>query len=135
MTQLEILKYAYIGALETAESMKKAKIGSEESRELRREKADRDFKEIRDMMFAEIEKGTDNDRRQNMTLEELEALPAEILSCAQVAPILKADPYTIHLTAMQRPQLLGFPVNIMGRRVRIPKGPFIQFIRGDAANN
>ena len=70
-----------------------------------------------------------------MTIEELEALPAAVLSCAQVAPILKADAYTIHETAMQRPQLLGFPVNIMGRRVRIPKGPFLQFIRGDAVRN
>ena len=70
-----------------------------------------------------------------MTIEELEALPVAVLSCAQVAPILKADAYTIHETAMQRPQLLGFPVNIMGRRVRIPKGPFLQFIRGDAARN
>ena len=73
--------------------------------------------------------------QQGMSLEELEALPAEVLSCAQVAPILKADAYTIHETAMQRPYLLGFPVNVMGRRVRIPKTPFIQFIRGYAAQN
>lgn len=70
-----------------------------------------------------------------MTIQELEALPAEMLSCAQVAPILKANAYTIHETAMQRPQLLGFPVNVMGRRVRIPKGPFLQFIRGGTARN
>ena len=73
--------------------------------------------------------------QQGMSLEELEALPGEMLSCAQVAPILRANQYTIHETAMQRPQLLGFPVNVMGRRVRIPKGPFIQFIRGNAAQN
>ena len=70
-----------------------------------------------------------------MTLEELEALPVDVLSCSQVAPILKANPYTICLTAKQRPQLLGFPVNVMGRRVRIPKKPFLQFIRGNAAQN
>lgn len=70
-----------------------------------------------------------------MTIEELEALPVEVLSCAQVAPILKANAYTICLTARQRPQLLGFPVNVMGNRVRIPKKPFIQFIRGEAAQN
>lgn len=70
-----------------------------------------------------------------MTLEELEALPVSVLSCAQIAPILQANAYTIHETAMQRPYLLGFPVNIMGRRVRIPKQPFLEFIRGEAAKN
>ena len=73
--------------------------------------------------------------QQGMTLEELEALPAEVLSCAQVAPILKADQYTIHEIAIQRPNLLQFPVIVWGRRVRIPKTPFIQFIRGYAAQN
>lgn len=58
MTQLDILKYAYVGALETVESFKKSTIGSKETREERIEQADRDFKEIRDMMFAEISKET-----------------------------------------------------------------------------
>ena len=66
-----------------------------------------------------------------MTVEELEALPVSVLSCAQVAPILKANAYTIHETAIQRPDLLGFPVCVMGRRVRIPKDGFIRFLRGN----
>ena len=66
-----------------------------------------------------------------MTLEELEALPVSVLTCAQIAPVLKADAYTIHETAIQRPDLLGFPVNVMGRRVRIPKAAFIRFMRGN----
>ena len=65
-----------------------------------------------------------------MTLEELEALPKAVLTCAQIAPVLCADAYTIHQTAMQRPELLGFPVNVMGHRVRIPKAAFIQFMKG-----
>lgn len=66
-----------------------------------------------------------------MTVEELEALPVSVLSCAQIAPILKANAYTIHETAIQRPDLLGFPVSVMGRRVRIPKDGFIRFLRGN----
>lgn len=66
-----------------------------------------------------------------MTLEELEALPVAVLTCAQIAPVLKADAYTIHETAIQRPDLLGFPVNVMGMRVRIPKAAFIRFMRGN----
>ena len=65
-----------------------------------------------------------------MTLEELEALPVSVLTCAQIAPILQANAYTIHETAIQRPDLLGFPVVVMGRRVKIPKAAFIRYMRG-----
>ena len=58
MTQLEILKYAYVGALETVESFRKSKIGDAESRKRLLEAADRDFREIRDMMFAAISEET-----------------------------------------------------------------------------
>ena len=65
-----------------------------------------------------------------MTLEELESLPVSVLTCAQIAPILQANAYTIHETAIQRPGLLGFPVVVMGRRVKIPKAAFIRYMRG-----
>ena len=68
---------------------------------------------------------------QPRTLEEVEALPGEVLTCANVAGILEASPNTIHVTAVQRPELLGFPVIVMGSRVKIPKQPFLRFfLRG-----
>ena len=63
-------------------------------------------------------------------LEELEALETDVLTCAQVGLVLKANPATIHYQAMECPEKLGFPVIVMGSRVRIPKGPFILFLRG-----
>ena len=66
-----------------------------------------------------------------MTLDELEALPKEILTCADVAPILMANPATIHGQAVERPELLGFPVIVAGRRVKIPKAAFLRFMRGE----
>ena len=66
-----------------------------------------------------------------MTIEELAALPSEVLTCQQVAPFLKCNPYTLNLTAKQKPQLLGFPVNVIGTRVRIPKQAFIRFLTGE----
>lgn len=68
---------------------------------------------------------------QPRTLEEVEALPGEVLTCANVAGILAASPNTIHVTAVQRPELLGFPVIVLGTRVKIPKRPFIRFMRGE----
>lgn len=64
-----------------------------------------------------------------MTLDELEALPKEILTCADVAPILMANLATIHGQAVERPELLGFPVIVAGRRVKIPKAAFLRFMR------
>lgn len=66
---------------------------------------------------------------ERMTLDQLEALPAEVLTCAQVAPVLCANPATLHLQALERPELLGFPVIVAGSRVKIPKRPFIRFMR------
>lgn len=66
---------------------------------------------------------------ERLTLDELAALPVEVLTCAQVAPLLGANPATIHGQAVERPELLGFPVIVAGRRVKIPKRPFIRFMR------
>ena len=63
---------------------------------------------------------------QPRTLAELEALPGEVLTCQQIAPILGANPATIHGQAVERPEKLGFPVIVMGRRVKIPKQPFLR---------
>ena len=65
-----------------------------------------------------------------MTLAEIEAIPSEVLTCQQIAPILGANPATIHIQATDRPELLGFPVIVMGSRVKIPKRPFLAFMRG-----
>lgn len=66
---------------------------------------------------------------QPRTLDEIEALPTEVLTCAQIAPVLCADPYSLHIQAMERPEKLGFPVVCAGRRVKIPKRPFLLFMR------
>jgi len=66
-----------------------------------------------------------------MTLEDLEALPGEVLTCQQIAPLLCANPATIRCQAQERPEMLGFPVIVAGCRVKIPKRPFIRFMKGE----
>lgn len=66
-----------------------------------------------------------------MTLAEIEAMPCEVLTCKQVAGVLQADPYKIHLQATQRPEQLGFPVIVCGTRVKVPKAAFVKFMRGE----
>lgn len=50
---------------------------------------------------------------------------------SEAAAIIGCDPNKIRVTAHQRPELLGFPVCVVGSRVKIPRKPFIQFIEGE----
>lgn len=64
-------------------------------------------------------------------LEKLKALPDETITVAQVAKVLRVDPQSIREAARQRPDLLGFPVIVYGRKVKIPRKPFIKFVQGE----
>lgn len=63
-----------------------------------------------------------------MTLEQIAAIPSEVLTCQQIAPLLRANPATLHQQAVEMPHLLGFPVIVAGNRVKIPKRSFIKFM-------
>lgn len=66
---------------------------------------------------------------QRLTLDELAALPVEVLTPAQVAPVLCLDQDTIRGQARSCPERLGFPVVVAGNRVKIPKRPFLRFMQ------
>lgn len=65
-----------------------------------------------------------------MTLDDIEAIPKNFLTATDVAPYLKSDPVTIRAQAHLKPELLGFPVTILKRRVKIPKMLFVQHFKG-----
>lgn len=64
-----------------------------------------------------------------LTLAEIEALDTEVLTCKDVSRVLCAGAYYLHEQAMKDPSKLGFPVIVHGTRVKIPKQPFIRFMR------
>jgi hypothetical protein len=66
----------------------------------------------------------------DISLNDLETIPRDWLTPAQIAPILGADPNWIRRQAHADPRKLGFPVIVCGTRVKIPKLPFIKFMRG-----
>lgn len=66
-----------------------------------------------------------------MTLAEIKALDKDIITPAQAAGPLGCDPQYIRVAARQRPELLGFPVTLIGSRVKIPKLPFIRYMEGE----
>ena len=65
-----------------------------------------------------------------MTLKEIEALDTETLTCEQVGRVIGAKRQSIYLQAFECPEKLGFPVIVMGSRVKIPRIPFIMFMNG-----
>lgn len=65
-----------------------------------------------------------------MTLQEIENSTKEVLTCTDVAPVLRCNPATLHMQAIEQPWRLGFPVIVMGSRVKIPRKPFLNFMNG-----
>ena len=73
-------------------------------------------------------------RRFNaVTLQEIEAIPREMLRSSDIAGYLNSNPQDIRTQAQKDPQKLGFPVVVIGSRVKIPKQAFIAFIKGGQA--
>lgn len=62
-------------------------------------------------------------------IEYLESLDKTFLTAADVAPYLECDPIYVREKAHTSPETLGFPVLVMRRRVKIPKQPFIDYIK------
>ena len=69
------------------------------------------------------------------TLREVEAYTEEFLTPKDVARVLRCDAQTIRVQANRCPERLGFPVSIIGTRVKIPKEAFLKFMRGELNPN
>lgn len=68
---------------------------------------------------------------ERLTLEQIEGMAVEVLTPAQVSGVLHLDQDTIRGQARVCPELLGFPVVVAGNRVKIPRLPFLRFMRGE----
>ena len=60
--------------------------------------------------------------------ERLRALDKPFFVPTDIAPILSCEPYTINLTVYSDPARLGFPTMLTGRRVRIPRAAFLDYV-------
>ena len=63
-----------------------------------------------------------------MTVQEIQISQKIYLSASEVASILHCDPQAIRVQAHTNPKALGYPVIIIGRRVRIPRIPFLHYL-------
>ena len=65
-----------------------------------------------------------------MTLDEMKLSDKTVLTPCEVAEVLGCDPHLIRVAARQKPEILGFPVCVVGTRTKIPRLPFIEFMEG-----
>lgn len=65
-----------------------------------------------------------------MTLNEIKNSAKEVLTPADIADVLNADPQDVRVAARQRPDLLGFHVCVLGSRVKIPRRAFLNWLEG-----
>ena len=65
-----------------------------------------------------------------MTITEIEASDKTMLTPWDVAGVLGCNPYAINVQAKQDPARLGFPVTMIGNRVKIPREAFLRWFRG-----
>ena len=63
-----------------------------------------------------------------MTLAEIKASDKMWLTPDEIAPVIGAHAQSIRAAAREKPELLGFPVTVVGSRTRIPRKPFLQFL-------
>lgn len=68
-----------------------------------------------------------------MTFKEILESDKDVLIPADIAPVMRCDPYTINIYAKHCPERLGFPVLMIGNRVKIPRQGFIAFWQGKLA--
>lgn len=65
-----------------------------------------------------------------MTFDEILECKKDCLTPADVAPVIGCDPYTINICARDCPERLGFPIIMLGKRVKIPRLAFVAFMTG-----
>lgn len=64
-----------------------------------------------------------------MTMREVLTSTNDFLTPQDIAPIIGCKPYAINQQAKEDPMKLGFPVCVMGTRVRIPRQGFLHWMQ------
>lgn len=65
-----------------------------------------------------------------MVISELEKMTKETISCNAAADVIGCNPQLLRIQARECSKALGFPVIVVGKRVKIPRLAFIAYMRG-----
>jgi hypothetical protein len=64
------------------------------------------------------------------TIDEIKATDKAFLTCAEIAPVIGSDAHALRIEAKKEHCRLGFPVMVIGTRVKIPVAGFIAWYEG-----
>lgn len=64
-----------------------------------------------------------------MTLEQIKTTEKDFLTPEDLREVLGCNPYAINVQAKDDPAKLGFPVCLMGTRVRVPRLGFLHWMQ------
>ena len=68
-----------------------------------------------------------------MTITEIRNCDKQMLTPTDIAGVLGVAPYSINVQAQQDPAKLGFPVSVIGTRVKVPRQGFLRWYEGGGA--
>ena len=68
-----------------------------------------------------------------MTIDEIRTSTKDMLTPSDVAPILGCHPFAINTQVKNDASKLGFPVCLIGKRVKIPRRAFIAWMEGKSS--
>lgn len=68
-----------------------------------------------------------------MTLNDIKNMEQDVITPSVAAQVLKCNPHWIRVAAKKDKGLLGFPVVLIGSRVKIPRKAFIRFMEGEVS--
>lgn len=71
--------------------------------------------------------------KQSTALKEIKEMSCVTITPAQAAAVLRCTPQYIRVAAREDPKKLGFPVLVLGNRVKIYRIPFIRALEGEYA--
>lgn len=66
----------------------------------------------------------------NEAIQLIKNMDSPTITPAIAAAAINCDPQLIRHRAKHNPQLLGFPVTLVGNRTKIPRVPFLNFLTG-----
>ena len=68
-----------------------------------------------------------------MTLHDIAQIDREFITVAEASAYFGCNPQKLREQAHRDREKLGFPVSIIGNRVKIPKDAFVKFCKGESA--
>ena len=68
--------------------------------------------------------------KKRLFAEEIRKIDRPYITPVEAAAYLGGDPGFIRTAAREKPELLGYPVSVVGKITKIPKEPFLKFWEG-----